>query len=163
MRTIEALKFSFNSTYFMEMYRGNAEHKVKIYESEWWVDQPDHKFETIEMTDTQLCNGKETEVIYFKFWRRNQFLMTNSEVCSCTTSLNALQMHNSTMPIALKDESGKKVAELMISATIKDLPRYIDYLQAGYKMNLIGAIDFTYSNGHPSSPNSLHCLDNGKN
>lgn len=35
-------------------------------------------------------------------------------------------------------------------------PNFIDYLKSGLQLNLVVAIDFTGSNGVPSSPNSLH-------
>ena len=35
-------------------------------------------------------------------------------------------------------------------------PNFIDYLKSGLQLNLVVAIDFTGSNGSPSSPSSLH-------
>ena len=37
-------------------------------------------------------------------------------------------------------------------------PNFIDYLKSGLQLNLVAAIDFTGSNGMPSSPTSLHCI-----
>jgi len=159
-RLMQALKFSFNSTYFMEIFRGATDHKVKVFESEWFVDDPNHKFENIEMTDTQLCNGSDTELIEFRFIRRNQFLMSNEMVCHFTSSLNHMEnVHNPTIPIPLLDLNKRKVAEVYLTAKTREIPRYTDYLNDGYKMNLVGAIDFTYSNGSCDSPNSLHYMD----
>jgi len=39
------------------------------------------------------------------------------------------------------------------------IPSFSQYVQAGYQISLIGAIDFTFSNGAPSNPVSLHCTD----
>ena len=36
------------------------------------------------------------------------------------------------------------------------MPTFSDYLRDGYQVSLIGAIDFTYSNGLQSNPSSLH-------
>ena len=38
-------------------------------------------------------------------------------------------------------------------------PSFIDYLKGGLELNMIVAIDFTGSNGTPSSPNSLHYMN----
>jgi len=38
-------------------------------------------------------------------------------------------------------------------------PSFIDYLKGGLELNMIIAIDFTGSNGNPTSPNSLHYMD----
>ena len=42
-------------------------------------------------------------------------------------------------------------------------PNFIDYLKSGLQMNLVVAIDFTGSNGSPTSPNSLHYMGNQPN
>lgn len=38
-------------------------------------------------------------------------------------------------------------------------PSFIDYLRSGLELNLIVAIDFTGSNGSPTSPTSLHYMN----
>lgn len=40
------------------------------------------------------------------------------------------------------------------------IPNFIDYLKSGLEINMVAAIDFTGSNGIPSSPTSLHCFKN---
>lgn len=37
-------------------------------------------------------------------------------------------------------------------------PNFIDYLKSGLQLNLVAAIDFTGSNGMPTSPGSLHYI-----
>ena len=147
----------------MEIYRGLKEHQTKVYESEWFVDEPNHKFAPIELTDAQLCNCDPAMVITFKFIRRNQFLMTNTEVCSTTTSLQAMEMHNAFSPLSLRDASGKEVATLLMEVRVSEVPRFTDFMVNGFHLNMIGAIDFTFSNGHQDSPLSLHYLDSQGN
>ena len=36
------------------------------------------------------------------------------------------------------------------------MPNMVDYLRSGWEVNLIAAIDFTFSNGHATNPSSLH-------
>jgi hypothetical protein len=38
-------------------------------------------------------------------------------------------------------------------------PSFIDYLKGGLELNMIIAVDFTGSNGTPSSPSSLHYMN----
>ena len=35
-------------------------------------------------------------------------------------------------------------------------PHFVDYLHNGWKFSLVGAIDYTASNGNPADPSSLH-------
>ena len=35
-------------------------------------------------------------------------------------------------------------------------PTFLDYLRSGWAISIVGAIDYTASNGNPISPESLH-------
>lgn len=37
-------------------------------------------------------------------------------------------------------------------------PTFVEYLRSGWGVSLVAAIDYTQSNGNPTSPNSLHYL-----
>ena len=39
-----------------------------------------------------------------------------------------------------------------------DRPAFLDYLRGGWGISLMGAIDYTSSNGNPQGKNSLHYL-----
>jgi hypothetical protein len=54
----------------MEIYRGGRGKNVKIYESPYFVDDPDARFE-IELSDSQLCGTDPTANIEFKLISRN--------------------------------------------------------------------------------------------
>lgn len=41
---------------------------------------------------------------------------------------------------------------------VTQVPTFIDYLRSGLQLNMITAIDFTASNGNPTTPNSLHFI-----
>lgn len=89
--------------------------------------------------------------------------MENKEICSFTTSF-------ANMCGSLKDKPpGRFLLTASVpngvignaSVTIKNLewaalPTFSDYLRDGYQVSLIGAVDFTYSNGLQSNPSSLH-------
>jgi hypothetical protein len=41
---------------------------------------------------------------------------------------------------------------------IVEKPSFVEYLRSGWQINVMVAIDYTGSNGEPSSPKSLHFL-----
>jgi len=100
------IRMNFNSTYFMEIYRGSANNQTKIYESEWFTYEADHVFEPIEMTDGRLCNADPNESIDFRFIKRNQFLMQNELVCSLNITLKGLNNMLKDNPVPLRDPKG---------------------------------------------------------
>ena len=100
--------------------------------------------------------------IEFKFINRNQFQMINTEVCYLETTFKdlletSLKKDKSAL---LTNVEGKKKSYLKIKNIIEDpIPAFGDFIKNWYKMSLIGAIDFTYSNGDSSNPLSLHYID----
>ena len=44
-QSIAILKFNFSATYYMEVLRGDVGKQTKIYESEWFVNDPNHEFD----------------------------------------------------------------------------------------------------------------------
>ena len=80
--------------------------------------------------------------------------MVNTEICHCITTFNQLKQIEK---IDLINGEGKKIAKLLINkCDTENIPSFTDYIKAGWQISLIGAIDFTYSNGMPSNPTSLH-------
>ena len=80
--------------------------------------------------------------------------MVNTEICHCITTFNQLK---NTDKIDLINGEGKNIAKLLVNkCDTENIPSFTDYIKAGWQISLIGAIDFTYSNGMPSNPTSLH-------
>jgi hypothetical protein len=50
---------------------------------------------------------------------------------------------------------------VLLSTFIFDKPSFVDYLRSGVQVSLVGAVDYTASNGNPSNPQSLHYLGPG--
>jgi Ca2+-dependent lipid-binding protein len=48
------------------------------------------------------------------------------------------------------------------AATTKKGPTFVDYISGGCEINVVVAIDFTGSNGNPSTPGTLHYLGGGQ-
>eukprot|EP00761_Pharyngomonas_kirbyi_P000254 gb/GECH01000254.1/.p1 GENE.gb/GECH01000254.1/~~gb/GECH01000254.1/.p1 ORF type:complete len:517 (+),score=132.10 gb/GECH01000254.1/:1-1551(+) len=62
-------------------------------------------------------------------------------------------------PVFYFTNEGKKRGKLAIRhASFVKERTILDYLNAGWEMNLVVGIDFTGSNGHPGSPESLHFI-----
>lgn len=87
---ISISKFNFSTTYFMEIYRGERAKNVKIYESDYWVDDLDTTITGLEFTDAQLCNGDPNSPIEIKFVNRNQYQMVNTEIAYVQTTLKEI-------------------------------------------------------------------------
>ena len=59
----------------------------------------------------------------------------------------------------LLDEKNKPYGDIYCSSCrVIHIPTFAEYLRGGYEINLAVAIDFTGSNGHPTSPHSLHYM-----
>ena len=57
----------------------------------------------------------------------------------------------------MHDEQDRPLATLKVNrCEMKTVPSFSEYLKHGFKISLVGAIDFTYSNGNPTNPTSLH-------
>ena len=87
--------------------------------------------------------------------------MVNQEVCFIVTTLNELKSkkNDKNKSLDLMSHEGKKVAKLsVLNIEAEHIPSFTDYIKAGWQISLIGAIDFTYSNGMPSNPTSLHYM-----
>lgn len=55
------------------------------------------------------------------------------------------------------------MAQMLVKKVeITDIPSFSDYLKEGMQISLIGAIDFSYSNGAAENPNSLHNITSGQ-
>lgn len=60
----------------------------------------------------------------------------------------------------LKNPKHSKPGSVILeNITYIEKPTFIEYLRGGLQLNLIAAIDFTGSNGSPSSPSSLHYIN----
>ena len=76
-------RLNFTTTYFMEIFKGQPGAQVKIYESDWVVDDIDHVYSGIKFSDAHFCNCDLKYPIEIKFISRNQFAMRNKLIASC--------------------------------------------------------------------------------
>eukprot|EP00665_Eupelagonemidae_sp_cell47_P009435 gene9434-4522_t len=54
-----------------------------------------------------------------------------------------------------------RTAVIVDEATLREAPIFVDYFRGGFEIRLELAIDFTSSNGHPSTASSLHSTSAG--
>lgn len=85
---------NFTTTYFMEIFKGEPGSQVKIYESEWIVDDLKHLYSGLKFSDAHFCNCDLKFPIEIKFISRNQFKMQNTLIASCKTTAGELLRRN---------------------------------------------------------------------
>jgi hypothetical protein len=90
--------------------------------------------------------------------------MINTEVAFMVTNLADLKAAHGGNSIACFSPAGSPCGSVKFNKVESSrIPSFSHYMQSGYQISLIGAIDFTYSNGAPSNPTSLHSLEGGAN
>mmetsp|Transcript_36258 Transcript_36258/g.58602 ORF Transcript_36258/g.58602 Transcript_36258/m.58602 type:complete len:616 (-) Transcript_36258:1252-3099(-) len=112
-----------------------------------------------EVSVQRICNGDPErplliEVMHYSK-NGNHKLLGRAE-----TSLNAL-IGKVNQPIELSPSKGKPPSSscgyvVMLQCQVDKVPSFLDYIAGGCEISLVVAIDFTASNGPPTSPDSLH-------
>mmetsp|Transcript_7303 Transcript_7303/g.10878 ORF Transcript_7303/g.10878 Transcript_7303/m.10878 type:complete len:600 (-) Transcript_7303:107-1906(-) len=122
------------------------------------------KWEMVSMSTSSLCAGDFYRPIMFQIFaykRNGQHTLMGSAKGSLNDFLGGLKN------MALEKISKQCVGSgtLVINdCKIKTKPTFLEYLAAGMEVGFHCAIDYTASNGHPSSPHSLHFISpNGEN
>jgi len=134
---------------------------VKVFESEVIKRELNPKWKPIHVPVQIICNGDIDRPIKIQVsdWNSNG---SHELIGENTTSLRALQSGKEFLlshpHIAKKKGSKYKGSGTFIvnSARIEKRHSFLDYIRGGCELNLIVAIDFTASNGAPSTPQSLH-------
>lgn len=73
-----------------------------------------------------------------------------------TVDTNILRFIEDENALTLNGAKGEEYLISKTKVTLRATPSFLDYINAGLEMCLIGGIDFTASNGNPTSKNSLH-------
>jgi len=112
----------------------------------------------------KLCNGDLDRPLRFEVydWDPDG---TNDYMGYFDTSTRNL-IEDSTREYPVVEEAKKKKRNYHDSGSVScrfarmiHETTFLDFLRGGCELNLIVGIDFTGSNGHPSSPTSLHFID----
>jgi hypothetical protein len=78
--------------------------------------------------------------------------MNGLELNSIKTTVNSLQSKK------LVYQAANNSSLSFNSFNVCITPTFVDYLRSGWAISMVCAIDYTASNGNPSSPTSLHYL-----
>lgn len=147
---------NFSTTYYMEIFRGARGENIKIYESPYLVFGTELRLRDLIFTDSQLCGADPDSPIEFKFIERNQYKMTDVEVGYIQTTL-PIMLKGAEIPILPSGKGATTAARLHFHKIEQhSIPSFGDYLASGHEIQLMGAIDFTSSNGQPGMESSLH-------
>lgn len=96
----------------------------------------------------QLCNADKSARIKFVIQDREGARIYNE----AETSIDQLLSGNT--QLAAGNGCTMTVGNLQVFVR----PTLVDYLRSGWSISMVGAIDYTASNGEPSNPNSLHFM-----
>lgn len=113
-------------------------------------ENPDFTIPKNIFSFTQLCNSDENAQIRFSVWNKNN-KMINSIQTTCSQLMNGSHSYDGMAGSTCTFQNFRAF----------ERPTFLDYLRAGWQISVVTAIDYTASNGNPSSSNSLHYL--GKN
>lgn len=119
-------------------------------------------WKTLRKSMQDLCNGDATRPILFELYDyhssgKNTFL-GSFEFSLYKITEEGKKMFEIEQPIGKK--SRKSVGQVIISnIQITKIYSFLDYIAGGCQINLLIAVDFTGSNGHPNSPSSLHYIN----
>ena len=95
-----------------------------------------------------LCNCDKNARIKFALVT----VAGNREINSCVTTINDLIAGKTTL------NAGQNCSLVVNQFECKIRPSFVEYLRSGWEVGLTVAIDYTQSNGNPTSPSSLHYM-----
>lgn len=114
----------------------------------------------LKITASKLCSGQYGLPIKFQLM---QYVSNGSHKYKGETYMTVNDFVTSGVrQWTLKNpKTNSKVAGLVLGNFTKEINyAFVDYLRGGIDINLITCIDFTGSNGMPTSPSSLHYMPN---
>jgi hypothetical protein len=131
---------------------------LPVYKTEVVRNNLNPTWRPIRVSLNSLCNGDAERPILFEVidYDRDG---THDLIGSATATLAELMREAGAVALPLVNgRTGKKgVGTLVVdSCTVEYEPSFLDYITHGTEVNFLVAVDFTGSNGHQSSPSSLH-------
>ena len=136
---------------------------AQIYKSEVMKKTLDPIWKPFQLTMHSLCDGNQEALLKFEVWdwdrgTKDDFIgAAEIRVFQLSSPPCRLELLNPTKQKKKKKYSNSGILEI-INFEIKRKYSLINYLQAGLKINMLFAVDFTSSNLDYSLPTSLHNL-----
>jgi hypothetical protein len=158
---------------FFKVYRTKEDSSlVAVYTSKYQKDRTDCIWPSQAIPIQELCNSDLDRALIVKFfdWEKSgthiyigEFSSTVREFTGETAKDFALLKYhypNNVKPDgfpAPRDKKPDKIGNVKVGpARVEHISSFFDYLKKGLRLSFSVAIDFTASNGAPSTPNSLH-------
>lgn len=153
-----------NSLYFFIVYKLRAANQyTPVYKSEVRKSEKDGcQWNQVCIGSTDLCNDNVEQEIKIEFFRS---VSSGKHHLLAAVSTTLAVIKSSPTPGAFTTPFNKKgKGELYLkNLRFEKKHSFLEYVFGGCDIDLSIAIDFTLSNGHPTSPESLHYFDLVKN
>jgi hypothetical protein len=106
---------------------------------------------------SRMKSGGKTEII-------GEATKTVRQIGVLDVPQNQMMVNGSNIAVPISDSKGKARGTIkLVQFIVKEEFSFLDYIRAGLSFDLSLAIDFTGSNGNPTSPQSLHYIQPGCN
>jgi len=133
---------------------------VRVYKSVKIMDNLNPTWPLDMVSVQSICNGDMDRTLMIEVWDWDKSgdhdFMGSTETCVRDI------MNQAEMPLFEKDKKGrnKPAGRLLVKrASLFHKPSFLDYIQGGWELNMVVAVDFTGSNGNPAEPGTLHYVD----
>lgn len=150
---------TFKPMFYLSRIREGGDNQ-RIYCSEF-VKATNFSWKTVAKTMQDLCNGDPCRPILFELydhhWNGKHTPLGNFEF-----SIKQIT-EDGKKNFEIRPHQGKKSNKHLGTIEIARIEinkvySFLDFIAGGCQINLLIAVDFTGSNGHPNSPTSLHYL-----
>ncbi|CAG9334665.1 unnamed protein product [Blepharisma stoltei] len=137
----------------LKLSRITENNEVCIYQTEGLAKIP-RVWEQFELTINRLCKGDERKPVTVGVYKIDKMLV-HKFLGKSEFTLEELKT-NGNFETTIRN-NGKPIGILKLNRFIyQEVCTFLDYVFGGCEISLIIGIDFTKSNGVPTSPNSLH-------
>jgi len=131
---------------------------LQVHETEVIMNNLNPIWKPFEIKDDKLCGSDELRPIKVECWdweKSGKFQYVG------VTEFTLKDLKEGKKEFTLYNAKKKKKSGTLklLSFTMIERPSFIDYIRGGDQLNVITAIDFTGSNGHPNSTSSLHYIN----
>lgn len=155
---------------YLEIHRAaasgsSAAAPTLVYRSEVVKNCLDPAWKAFELSLAALCNGDRRRGLQFTVWDWNASGRPDL-IGSLRTSVEQLeagqltyQLVNDKLAVKKGDKYKDSGSLIFTKFQLEQCHSFMEFLAGGTQLNFTLAVDFTGSNGNPSSPSSLHYRD----
>lgn len=151
---------------FLIFYKANEDNSfTAVHKTEVIKNTLNPTWRPFQIAAAKLCSGDYDRTVKIECydWDSDG---SHDFIGDCTTNVRELtEKPNLSFELInqkkrAKKKSYKNSGQLHLLSVKKEIkPSFLDYLKGGTQLNFTVAVDFTGSNGNPSSPNSLHYIN----